>query len=62
MKISYERIFCNVLQTTLGENWLKETDLRTMNRFVSDFIHRKQIQVTSSMNTRKFRHYSLGWE
>ncbi len=30
MKISYERIFCNVLLTTLGENWLKETDLRTI--------------------------------
>ena len=30
MKISYERIFCNALLTTLGENWLKETDLRTI--------------------------------
>ena len=51
-----------LLVTTLGENWLKETELRSMNRFVSDFIHRKQIQVTSSMNTKKFRQYSLGWE
>ena len=30
MKISYERIFCNVLLTTLGENWLTETALRTI--------------------------------
>ncbi len=30
MKISYERIFCNALLTTLGEIWLKETELRTI--------------------------------
>ena len=30
MKISYERIFCNALLTTLGENWLKETELCTI--------------------------------
>ena len=30
MKISYERIFYNALLTTLGENWLKETELRTI--------------------------------
>lgn len=30
MKISYKRIFYNALLTTLGENWLEETELRTI--------------------------------